>query len=88
MPATAMERKLNEPFNPAEALPKASEFLAELRNEFSNLGLAAAAYNARCAAGRCSGNERTSASVVTCGIVIGRGTESAHVGNRQVLAIR
>ena len=46
MPSTAMERKLNEPFNPAEALPKASEFLAELRNEFGSLGLAAAAYNA------------------------------------------
>jgi Transglycosylase SLT domain len=46
MPSTAMERKLSEPFNPAEALPKASEFLAELRNEFGNLGLAAAAYNA------------------------------------------
>jgi hypothetical protein len=46
MPATATERKLNEPFNPAEALPKASEFLAELRSEFGNLGLAAAAYNA------------------------------------------
>ena len=32
--------------NPAAALPKSGEFLAELRNEFGNLGLAAAAYNA------------------------------------------
>jgi Transglycosylase SLT domain len=46
MPGTAMERQLFEPFNPAAALPKSGEFLAELRNEFGNLGLAAAAYNA------------------------------------------
>ncbi|HUI12474.1 MAG TPA: lytic transglycosylase domain-containing protein, partial [Xanthobacteraceae bacterium] len=35
-----------EPFSPDEALPKSGEFLAELRREFGNLGLAAAAYNA------------------------------------------
>jgi len=46
MPGTAIERQLFEPFNPAAALPKSGEFLAELRNEFGNLGLAAAAYNA------------------------------------------
>ena len=46
MPGTAAERKLLEPFNPAEALPKSGEFLAELRAQFGNLGLAAAAYNA------------------------------------------
>src|SRR5262249_45216694 len=46
MPGTAAERQLLEPFNPAEALPKSGEFLAELRAEFGNLGLAAAAYNA------------------------------------------
>ena len=46
MPGTAAERKLNEPFNPDEALPKSGEFLAELRDQFGNLGLAAAAYNA------------------------------------------
>jgi transglycosylase-like protein with SLT domain len=46
MPATAAERQLFEPFNPTEALPKSGEFLAELRAEFGNLGLAAAAYNA------------------------------------------
>jgi len=46
MPATAAERGLYEPFNPVEALPKSGEFLAELRDEFGNLGLAAAAYNA------------------------------------------
>jgi len=46
MPGTASERGLLDPFNPVKALPKAAEFLAELRNQFGNLGLAAAAYNA------------------------------------------
>jgi hypothetical protein len=46
MPATAAEHKLIEPFNPVEALPKSAEFLAQLRDQFGNLGLAAAAYNA------------------------------------------
>ena len=46
MPYTADERGLLDPFNPETALPKAAEFLAELRSEFGNLGLAAAAYNA------------------------------------------
>jgi hypothetical protein len=46
MPGTASERGLFDPFNPVQALPKAAEFLAELRNQFGNLGLAAAAYNA------------------------------------------
>jgi Transglycosylase SLT domain/SPOR domain len=46
MPGTAAERGLLDPFNPVEALPKAAEFLAELRDQFGNLGLAAAAYNA------------------------------------------
>ena len=46
MPGTAAERKLLAPFSPEEALPKSSEFLAELRAQFGNLGLAAAAYNA------------------------------------------
>jgi Transglycosylase SLT domain len=46
MPGTAAERRLIEPFNPVEALPKSGEFLAELRDQFGNLGLAAAAYNA------------------------------------------
>ena len=46
MPQTASERRLLDPFNPVEALPKSAEFLKELREEFGNLGLAAAAYNA------------------------------------------
>jgi len=46
MPYTADERGLLDPFNPVAALPKAAEFLRELRAEFGNIGLAAAAYNA------------------------------------------
>lgn len=46
MPYTAQERGLLDPFNPVAALPKAAEFLRELRSRFGNLGLAAAAYNA------------------------------------------
>ena len=46
MPRTAAERGLRNPFNPVEALPKSGEFLAELRDRFGSVGLAAAAYNA------------------------------------------
>jgi len=46
MPGTAAERRLLDPFDPVQALPKSADFLRELRDEFGNLGLAAAAYNA------------------------------------------
>jgi len=46
MPGTADERRLLDPFDPVQALPKSAEFLSELRRQFGNLGLAAAAYNA------------------------------------------
>jgi hypothetical protein len=46
MPDTAKERGLFDPLNPVQALPKAAEFLNELRSRFGNLGLAIAAYNA------------------------------------------
>jgi hypothetical protein len=46
MPGTAAERDLLNPLDPIQALPKSAEFLRELRQEFGNLGLAAAAYNA------------------------------------------
>lgn len=46
MPGTARLRGLDDPFDAAEALPKAIEYLAQLRSRFGNLGLAAAAYNA------------------------------------------
>lgn len=46
MPATAKRRGLRNPYNPAEALAASASFLNDLRREFGNLGLAAAAYNA------------------------------------------
>jgi hypothetical protein len=46
MPGTAAERGLTDPRDPIAALPKSAEYLRDLRTEFGNLGLAAAAYNA------------------------------------------
>src|SRR5438067_4541903 len=46
MPGTVSERRLLDPFDPVQALPKSAEFLSELCSQFGNLGLAAAAYNA------------------------------------------
>src|SRR5262245_15521024 len=46
MPGTAAARGLLDPFDPVQALPKAAEYLRDLRTQFGNLGLAAAAYNA------------------------------------------
>lgn len=46
MPATAALRGLEDPLDPAQAIPASAALLAELRDEFGNLGLAAAAYNA------------------------------------------
>jgi Transglycosylase SLT domain/SPOR domain len=46
MPMTAEEHLLHDPFDPVEALPKSGEFLRDMRDQFGNLGLAAAAYNA------------------------------------------
>ncbi len=46
MPGTAAERGLTDPLDPIAALPKSAEMLRDLRGEFGNLGLAAAAYNA------------------------------------------
>ena len=46
MPGTAAERGLVNPYDPEQAIPKAAEFLADLKTQFGNLGLAAAAYNA------------------------------------------
>jgi len=45
MPGTAKERGLADPFDPEQAIPKAAEFIAQLAEQFGNLGLAAAAYN-------------------------------------------
>jgi hypothetical protein len=46
MPATARLRQLANPFDPLEAIAKSAQLLRDLRREFGNLGLAAAAYNA------------------------------------------
>ena len=46
MPQTASEMGLNDPYDPAEALPASARLLSKLNREFGNLGLAAAAYNA------------------------------------------
>jgi hypothetical protein len=46
MPATAGARGLADPFDPESAIPKAAALLADMRDKFGNLGLAAAAYNA------------------------------------------
>jgi hypothetical protein len=45
MPETAAQLRLLDPFDPIQALPKSAEFLRDLRTQFGNLGLAAAAYN-------------------------------------------
>nr|WP_246413271.1 lytic transglycosylase domain-containing protein [Methylobacterium brachythecii] len=52
MPGTAKERGLLDPFDPEQAIPHAAHLLADLRTQFGNLGLAAAAYNS--GAGRVS----------------------------------
>jgi hypothetical protein len=46
MPGTARWRGLADPFEPTEALFESARWLHELRDQFGNLGLAAAAYNA------------------------------------------
>ena len=46
MPGTAHERGLADPFDPEQAIPKAAALLADLRQQFGSLGMAAAAYNA------------------------------------------
>src|SRR6516164_374676 len=46
MPATANWRGLADPFDPIEAIAHSAKLLRDLRREFGNLGLAAAAYNA------------------------------------------
>ena len=46
MPRTAAEMGLDDPFDPRKALPASAKFLRKLHDQFGNLGLAAAAYNA------------------------------------------
>jgi Transglycosylase SLT domain/SPOR domain len=46
MPATAADRGLGDPFEPKSAIVHSANLLADLKTEFGNIGLAAAAYNA------------------------------------------
>lgn len=46
MPETAERRDLADPFEPLAAVAASANFLADLKQQFGNLGLAAAAYNA------------------------------------------
>lgn len=46
MPETAAEVGLDDPLDPLKALPASARLLRKLRDDFGNLGLAAAAYNA------------------------------------------
>jgi Transglycosylase SLT domain/SPOR domain len=46
MPGTAEDRGLDDPFEPKSAIMHSASLLADLRQEFGNFGLAAAAYNA------------------------------------------
>jgi hypothetical protein len=46
MPQTAIEVGLKDPFDPLQAIPASAKFLRKLFDQFGNLGLAAAAYNA------------------------------------------
>jgi len=46
MPGTAADRGLDNPFEPKSAIVHSASLLSDLRKEFGNFGLAAAAYNA------------------------------------------
>lgn len=46
MPEVALEFGLANPFDPLQALPASARLLRELRDQFGNVGFAAAAYNA------------------------------------------
>ena len=46
MPGTAAAAGLENPFDPSQALPASARLLRQLHDQFGNVGLAAAAYNA------------------------------------------
>ena len=46
MPGTAAARGLVNPFDPETAIPESAKYISEMRDQFGNLGLAAAGYNA------------------------------------------
>jgi Transglycosylase SLT domain/SPOR domain len=88
MPGTATLHGLEDPFNALEAIAKSAQLLRDLYREFGNLGLAAAAYNARprrvrdWLGGRRSlpGETRAYVSIVT-----GRSAEEWAGGQKQLL---
>ena len=45
MPATAARSGLADPFDPSQAIPASAQLLRQLKRQFGNWGLAAAAYN-------------------------------------------
>ncbi|MEM7177230.1 MAG: lytic transglycosylase domain-containing protein [Pseudomonadota bacterium] len=45
MPQTAKIRGLEDPYDPVQAIPASASYLADLKAQFGNWGLAAAAYN-------------------------------------------
>lgn len=45
-PETAADRRLDNPFDPLQAIPASARMLRDMHRKFGNLGLAAAAYNA------------------------------------------
>jgi hypothetical protein len=45
MPGTAAARGLANPFDPETAIPESAKYISEMRDQFGNLGLAAAGYN-------------------------------------------
>ena len=89
MPATAAERLLHDPFDPVQALPKSAEFLRELRAQFGNLGLAAAAYNAGPQRVRdwLAGSERYPETQVYVRNVTGRSAQDWARPDQKVLAV-
>ncbi|CAM5776894.1 transglycosylase [Labrys miyagiensis] len=46
MPGTAQEWNLDDPFDPEKAIPASAAYLAAMKEQFGNWGLALAAYNA------------------------------------------
>jgi hypothetical protein len=46
MPETAAERGLIDPYDPEQAIPQAARLLVDFEQQFGNIGLATAAYNA------------------------------------------
>jgi hypothetical protein len=78
MPETAAQRGLADPFDPEQAIPKAAQLLADYTQQFGNIGLAAAAYNAgpnRVAGWLAGSSSLPGETAVYVMLVTGRGAE-------------